>query len=302
MGLFKKQHAQVRQARITEDNDAYAFRRSRTMTGSLSNNVRAAAETHADLQSGRLKHHMLRKKRRFLFVYFLVTVGVIGLMTMLLNQSMLSVRLLALVGAPSAPTTSYAQSIDTYLSTHPNERFSFSLRSDALTSSLQQQFPEVLSVQVVAQPWLQAAKATITLRHPIASWTLGTTKYYIDDHGIAFLHNYLSEPTLIVEDKTGIDPATGGTVASERMVHYIGRLVALLSKAGYTVEKLELPAGTSREVDVRLVGKAYVLKISLDRDPAGQVADIVSAVNYFTVKAVSPTYADVRVSSKLYYK
>lgn len=303
MGLFSRRQKQpVRQAHIADDTDIYAFRRSRTMTGSLSDSVKAAAETRADLQSDRLKHHTLRKKRRFMALSLFVTVIVISLGIALINQFVLSVRVVPIAGVPDSTLAAYEESINSYFSAHPSERFGFALRPDSLTTEVQKKFPEIAAVQVEASPWLRAGAATVTLRQAIASWTIGTTKYYIDSHGTAFEHNYGVEPTLIVDDKTGIDPVGAGAVASERMIHYVGRLVALLKTAGYDVEKIELPVATSHEVDVQIPGKAYVIKTNLDRDPAGQVADIVNAIKYLDTNKLSPTYADVRVSSRLYYK
>lgn len=302
MGLFKKQHEQVRQPHISDDNGSYMFRRSRTMTGSSSDSVRVVAGTHADLQSDRLKHHTLRKQRRHLSVYLLLILACAGVMLFLVNNFMLSTSVAHTSGIPTANASAYQQAVDSYLSAHPNERFSFSLRNGALLSALQKQYPEVGAVSVEAQPWLQPAKVTINPRIPIASWTIGSTKYFIDTNGVAFQKNYGAEPTLVVKDNTGIDPSGTAAVASERMIRYIGRLVALLKQNGQIVEKIELPPSTSRQVDVKLNGKAYVIKTNLDRDPAGQVADILQAVNYLSRKAINPSYADVRVSSKLYYR
>lgn len=303
MGLFrKKKHEQVRQSHISDHNDDYAFRRSRTMTGSLSSSVKAAAETRADLQSDRIKHHNLKTKRRRISLYLLGTVLLLVAISTLINQFTLSTFMMRIKDVPENETSSYHKSVDEYLASHPNERFAFSLRRDALTGFVQEKFPEVRSVSLSVQSWLQPSDITISLRQPIASWTIGETKYYIDDRGVAFQKNYSGEPALVVEDRTGIDPSSTGAVASERMIRYIGRLVAILSQSGFVVEKIELPPATSREVDVKLAGRSYVVKTSLDRDPAGQVADVVNAIKYLDQKKISPSYADVRVSSRLYYK
>lgn len=288
----------MRHAHISDDTGAYAFRRSRTMTGSSSDTVRAAAELHADLQSDRLKHHVLRKKRRHISVYLAVVLACAGSLTLMLNTFISSV----VMTNRTADDVSYQQTINKYLAAYPSERFSFALREDALLAVIQDKHPEVRTVAITAQPWLQPAQATIGLRTPIASWTIGATKYYIDNNGVAFQKNTAAEPSLVVEDNTGIDPTSTGAVASERMLRYIGRLVALLQQKGLIVERLELPPSTSRQVDVRLEGKSYIIKTNLDRDPAGQVADIVEAVQFLTTKGITPAYADVRVSSKLYYK
>lgn len=292
----------MRRPHISDDNGTYTFRRSRTMTGSSSDEVRVVAERHADLQSDRLKHHTLRKKRRHLMLYLTLILMCVGGLLVIINNFMISASVISHSDTAAADTVHYQQTIDSYLSSHPNERFSFSLRHTALLEVLQKQYPEVRSITVAVQPWFKPARVTVGLRNPIASWTIGTTKYYIDNNGVAFQKNYGAEPTLAVEDNTGIDPGSAGAVASERMIRYIGRLVALLQQNGLSVEQLELPPSTSREVDVRLAGKAYVIKTDLDRDPAGQVADIVQAVNYLTRTGIAPTYADVRVSSKLYYR
>ena len=86
------------------------------------------------------------------------------------------------------------------------------------------------------------------------------------------------------------------------MIHYIGRLVALIQQQGYNVERLELPALTSREVDVFLEGKGYRFKTTVDRDPAGQAADIRAIVAYLDAQQLQPQYVDVRVSSQAYYR
>lgn len=302
MGLFKKQHEQVRQPHITDDNAGYTFRRSRTMTGTTSDNVQAAVQTHADLQSDRLKHHTLRKRRRHLLAYLFMTLALATGLLLLVNNFMLTAIVTASGGVAAQDTANYEQTVNDYLLSHPSERFSFALRGDALLGTLQQEYPEIRAVTVQVEPWLKPAHVSVSLRTPIASWTIGSTKYYIDTYGVAFQKNYGAEPTLVVEDNTGIDPSSTAAVASERMIKYIGRLVALLGQKGLSVERLELPPGTSREVDVYLSGKVYPVKTDIDRDPAGQVADVENAVNYLTSHGIAPLYADVRVSSKLYYR
>lgn len=302
MGLFKKtQHRAVRQPHITDVVSSVTFRRSRTMTGSLSDSVRAAAEHRGDLKSDRIKHHTLRLQRRHLFLYLLATLTCIAGLLFLINNFIRTV-VVASDTLPVADARTYESAINTYLLAHPNERFAFTLRNDSLTETLQKDYPEIASVSVAEEPWLRASIATVTLRQAIASWTIGQTKYYIDAEGVAYKKNIGFEPRLVVEDKTGIDPSSTGAVASQRMLHYIGRLVALLHQRGYTVQKLELPLLTSREVDVYLSGIPYTIKTDIDRDPAGEAADIASAIHFLSAKGITPSYADVRVSSRLYYK
>ena len=301
-GWFKKkQHEQVRQPHISDNNDAYSFRRSRTLTGSSSDTVRAAAEPRGDLRSERLKTHDLRKHRRKLGWLLLASLVIIGCLWTLLAQFIPSVSATT-SGVDDSVRASYAATVHQYLSDRPSERFFFSLEQSELKRIVQAQHPEIRDFSLESTGFLQPAHAVVVLRQPIASWTIAGEKYYIDDQGVAFKRHVGTEPTLVVEDRTGIDPADAGAVASARMLRYTGRLVALVQQAGYTVEKVELPPQTSRQIDLRIAGKGYVVKTNLDRDPAGQAADVVNAVKYLESKQLAPAYVDVRVSSKAYYK
>lgn len=303
MKLFRKKREQppVRQPHITDANESYTFRRSRTMTGSLSSTVLAASERFGDLKSNRQKHHELKKQRRWLFGGFLIVVIMGVSLYMLLAQFMTSVTVVV-TGAPHNLTTAYADTIQKYISARPSERFIFALNHDTLLTYVQHDYPEISGITVTHAGLFQPGRAEITLREPVASWTVQGKRFYIDNHGVQFTTHIGAEPTLIVEDKTGIDPNSTGAIASERMIHYIGRLVALLGEKGYQVEKLELPLLTSREVDVYLQGRAYRIKTSVDRDPAGQAMDVENIVAYLEKQSISPTYVDARVSSRAYYR
>lgn len=302
MGFFtKKQHEQVRQPHISDNNDAYVFRRSRTMTGSLSSSVRAASEEHSALRSDRLKHHDLRATRRRVTWLLVGCVVAVGLLYWLLAQFVGSVAVTS-ADLPETQQRTYQVAIEDYLRAHPGERFAMTLNESALTTSVQQRYPEVKQITLAPSGFLRTTPATITLRIPIATWTLQGKKYYIDEHGVAFTTPPLVEPTLIVEDNTGINPSDAGAVASERMLHYIGRLVALVQQAELVVTKVELPINTSRQVNLYLQGRGYAVKTHLDRDPAAQATDVVNAVKYFDQKGLVPAYVDARVSSKAYFK
>lgn len=302
MGIFKKkQHEQVRQPRITDDNEAYIFRRSRTMTGSLSNTVRAATEDRSVLRSERLKHHDLKITRRRIAWLLVGCIAAASLLYWLLMQFIGTVTVTGQAMSSTQQAT-YAQSIEAYLRSHPGERFAVTLQETALTEAVQADHPEVRQITLHAGGVARASVATVTLRTAIAAWTLQGQKYYIDEHGVAFTATPVKQPKLVVVDNTGIDPADAGAVASERMLRYIGRLVALVQKEGYVVSKVELPANTSRQVNIYLKGRGYPIKTHIDRDPAAQAADVVQAVSYFDSKKIRPKYVDVRVSSKAYYK
>lgn len=304
MPLWKKRRNSadiVRQPRISDENEAYLFRRSRTLTGSLSSSVRAASELSADLQSSRTKHHTLRQKRRKLSgVLVGSVVGIIGI-GFLLDQYISGVTTVTTV-IPTSERAGYEKTVLEYLDAHPTERFRFSLNTVRLLTVVQQAHPEVASVQIDDGGFFRKSAFTPVLRQPIAAWSLGGKTLFIDQQGVAFETLYTERPALVVEDKTGINPSDAGAVTSVRMLRYIGRVIALIHQGGQIVEKVQLPPNTSRQVDVYVRGRSYPFKTSSDRDPAGQAADVLSALRYIDTERITPKYVDVRVSSKAYYR
>lgn len=297
----KKQHEQVRQPHIVDHNDAYVFRRSRTITGSLSSAVRSANEKHGDLRSPRLKTHELRLNRRKIGSLLLICLSVIGLLAGLLSQFIASTKFNDPT-VPASEQSTYQKAVNDYLFARPGERFYFSLRTSSLTASLQQNYPEIQQASIESTGFLKSSQLNLVFRRPIASWNIRGKNYFIDASGVAFERNYYAQPALVVEDKTGINPQDLGAVASERQIRYIGRLVALVQGAGHRISKIELPPQTARQIDLVLEGRGYTIKTSLDRDPASQATDVINAVKYFDAKSITPQYIDVRIVSKAYYR
>lgn len=296
----KKADEPIRQARIVDMNEAYLFRRSRTITGSPSSAVHSATESGADLQSARLKHHDLRLRRRKLSVVLLSSLAGIVSISFLLSQYISHVVTVTEV-IPVSKRAQYETAVHSYLSAHPSERFLFSLNQSALLTAVQQQYPEIASLEISDGGFFRPSDFTPVVREPVVAWTLGQTTLFIDAEGVSFETLYTSPPALVVEDKTGIDPDDAGAVASARLLRYIGRLVTLVQADGLVVEKVQLPAGTSRRVDIYLQGRTYPFKTSSDRDPAGQASDVRQALQYIEGRGIVPQYIDVRVSSKAYY-
>ena len=68
------------------------------------------------------------------------------------------------------------------------------------------------------------------------------------------------------------------------------------------VESVDLPPNSTRQVDIKLKDRNYIIKTNVDRDPAGQAADIVNTLRYIDAKGIVPAYLDIRVSSKAFYR
>lgn len=316
MGLLRKKSAPVPRRRLetyqqgreqSPSVDApanpYAFRRNRTLVGSLSSNVTSVNEHGAELKSPRVHAHHLRRHRRraglALFALLAICVG----LGYLMYESIVNVAV-----TTSAPGTfnsaTYQSAIHEYLMAHPLERFRFSLNTSGLTTYLQAHgYPEVQSIDpTLPYGGIGRADVHVVFRNPAVVWHTGGTVLYVDAQGNAFTRNYYQEPDVEVVDQTGI-PANGGQVlASDLLLGFIGKVVGRMSENGLTVSQIILPPNTTHQVQVSVQGVSYPIKFSIDRPVGEQAEDAARAIRYLASKGISAQYLDVRVSGRAYYQ
>lgn len=301
----RKNKPPVRSPKGQVEEQSLAFRRSRTLTGSASSQVSSASESRSQLKSPRLKEHELKKHRKLLFGGFLGTLLLSGGCVWLLDQYVVSIDNLTNSQASSASyqPREYVTTIDKYLSARPLERFRFYLKPELLQQYISAQHPEVSSIQLSGSDGLVSTKGVIEFRQPIAVWQVGSTKYYVDQSGETFKKNHFADPAVSVRDESGIDVQTSQLVASSRLLRFLGQTVAGLNESGIgRVSQVTIPGGTLRQLDIKLDNHPYRIKTHMDREPVGQVADIVSTIKYLDSKSVAPEYVDNRVSGKAYYR
>ena len=304
--MRRDKQAPVRQPRGSEADQSYAFRRSRTITGSAATSVRAAGEDRGQLRSPRLHEHSLRKHRRKLSLYLLLTVLVAGALWYVIASYIGdTVTVGTYTTQPvsrSLDAAKYQDLTKRYLAERPFERFEFALNEETFSQFMSSHAPEISEASLATGDALGTGQLSLRLREPVVSWTIKGQQYFVDTDGLAFTTNYFAVPAVVVTDKSGIN-ADAGVVASTKLLRFIGRVVTLVNQSGVSpVVAVTLPAGSTREVDFKLKDNDYLIKAHLDRDPAGQATDIINAVRYVEAKGIAPKYLDVRVSSKAYYR
>ena len=302
--MFKKRRDKqqnVRNARISY-KDA-SFRRSTTLTGSVSSGVKAAGEERAALKSDRLIRQELKRKQRKIMTILAGVILVVVAIYYLISQFIFSIDAVTYqnnIFVTQPPSEKYAKSINEYLRENPGERFIFSLDRTNILAHMQSAYPEIASVEII-----DTKNVLVTLRKPIAVWsTPSGQKNFVDDDGEAFSHNVYPEPPVRVNDTTGAAAAvSGNVVASKSFLRFLGRVVALTNRSGLgTVKEATLPPNTTREIDIRLEGKGYLVKLHTDRDPAQEVEDLKRVDQYLAEKGIKSQYIDLRISGKAYYK
>jgi hypothetical protein len=313
MALFSKKQADIprrRQAsslnepsqRATEQSleERYAFRRNRTITGSASSRVVSTNESGAQLKSDRVKAHELARQRRKLgvvFVFVLLSAGLIGGLISQFTDGVV-------VHATDRSTQlddSYGRTIEAYLGSQPIERLRFLLNRDHLNEYLQAANPEVANVNVDGSAGFGKSAFTLTLRQPIAGWSIDGTQKYVDTSGTAFVRNYFSTPAVQIVDNSGVQVAAGQAVASNHFLSFVGRIVGQANAKGFHVTQVVIPQGTTRQVELHVKEVGYPIKLSVDRPAGEQVEDMTRSLTWLGSHEKNPKYLDVRVSGRAFY-
>ena len=306
MGIFSKKPPATPPRRRLSDSDVErsdraAFVRNRTLTGSSSSRISGVNDLGAQLQSPRTQaHHLVRHRRRLgvLFVGVILVAMIIGMLilqftaTVTVRASQLSMKL----------DDSYARDIQSYLDRQPIERLRFLLNIRQLLAYLQATAPEIEDLQLDGSAGYGTTGFVLTLRQPTVAWTIGNHHQYVDASGVAFARNYFAEPTVQVVDQSGIQVTDGQTIASNRFLGFMGRIVGIAAKSGYKVTQVTLPRNVTREVDVTLDGVGYPIRLSVDRPAGEQIEDMDRAVKWLAAHGQAPKYLDVRVSRRAYYQ
>ncbi|MCL2869809.1 hypothetical protein FWF48_03310 [Candidatus Saccharibacteria bacterium] len=294
--MFKQKKA-AKQA----SNNKANFRRNQTISG--------YKRIHDDNQpSLRQKTHAKNRLRRKIVITLALLAFVSAAGLFLLAQFISKIDLTTDNGSVATATlgkhaNNYEKLVADYFSKNPLDRLNFVLKPDSLLLYLQQQAPEIEQAEIRDLHGLPG-RATLYLgfRKPVAKWTIKNQDYYVDGAGKTFLNNYYGLPALTVVDENNLNIKQGVTIASNRLLQTIGQSVDGLSKVGLRVTKVTIPRGMTRQFNLSIDGLPYYVKLSTDRTAAGQTKDIKSVVDYLRLSNISPSYVDVRVAGKAYYK
>ena len=299
----------VRRRAVVDDNSPSTaaksrmlFRRNRTLTGSLISSVPSPNEQSASLQSPRVQAHKRRSIRLALISALVLIAGLGWLLTQIIVEPKVQIVGTSNDSEVQTAARDYAAAIQDYLSANPLERLAVNINANNLSRAVQSRYPEVSSVSPPAKGALWSADFSVNLRSPVVYWQSGDMKAYVDSTGVVFERNILGTSVIAVEDQTGIRASVGNSVISGRFLQFIGKVVGHFKENNLTVNKMILPASTTRQVLVSLDGVGYSIKMTVDRPAAGQVEDAVRATRYLTNRGITAEYIDVRVSRRAFYK
>ena len=279
-----------------------AFRRNSTLTGSKSSRVVSAGPSAGtQLKSTRVQAHELAQQRRNIGVILLGVALSAIILCVLLSQFTASVVIRSSDNV-ELDEPLYAQKIDDYLRTQPAERLRFMLNHDRLNAYLRSVSPEVSSVQAKGGAGFGSSTFALTMRRPVASWSMNGSDQYVDTTGVAFTRSYFSTPSVQIIDESGIQVAAGQAVASDQFLGFVGKIVGAMGKQGYAVTQVIIPLDTTRQIELRLDRVGYPIKVSVSRSAGEQAEDIARTIRHFKPGTQQPKLLDVRVSGRAFYR
>lgn len=284
--------------------ERYAFRRNRTLTGSLSSRVSSANEHRSELKSSRVQSHDLHKHRRHLRWLLLLVLLIAMLLAWVIYQSV-AIPKVVIIGSPQeAKTAIYSEKIQNYLDGHLFERSRATLDTVKLTQYLQQHdCPEVVSISPAMKfVGIGVSEFSLTMRRPVVGWKTQASQLYVDEDGVSFLRNYYAAPTVEVVDESGVPTVNNRALVSNRFLTFVGKAIGRFKAQGLTVTKVALPTGVSHQIHITVAEVPYPVKLSVDRSAGGQVEDAARAIRHLQAQGTSPAYLDVRVSGRAYYR
>lgn len=300
----EKRQDEQRHPNLMAGQDGYTFRRSRTLTGSASSGVNAVAQQdRSHLTSPRLKLHQLQRHQRGVVVALLISILAVVNLGWMVGQYINTPEEFTYTQRMNdqPDTLRYKKAIEEYFDIRPTERFLFKLDQQRLSAFVSERHPEVEKVAVASStPGLFDVE--VYFREPVLAWQSGDSHLYVDKHGVAFHENYFLEPHVAVDDQSGIKLDNSNLVASGRFIEFLGQVVSSVSATGLKVDKVIIPMGTTRQVDIKLESYPYPIKTHIDREPMSQAQDIANAVKHLDGKRVTPEYIDVRVAGKAFYR
>ena len=109
-------------------------------------------------------------------------------------------------------------------------------------------------------------------------------------------------PPAPLEPKSTIIDENAGDNISRRVKDFVAYLEEDVSDYGLKIDHVVLPLQKAREVDIFIEGRGEFYKMSLDRGSAVQAEDMHRMINYLDQRELHPTYVDLRVEGKAYYK
>ncbi len=239
---------------------------------------------------------------RLLIVSLSVAIITTVIITLTIHSPKVHLRGDDIIAAGDTDMSGYDQIIKDYFRNYPFDRLKPALKIASLNSYLHSKAPEIKSVASIENNFIKSTTIVVDVRRPIAMWESSGRKYYVDEDGVPFLKNYFPDPEISVVDKSGIPTSAVSQVANNNFISFIGQVVALSSERGVKISQIVIPPLTTRQIEVYFESKAFPVRMSTSDSSPQQVDDAIKMINHLDSRGITPSYIDVRVARRSYYK
>lgn len=188
-----------------------------------------------------------------------------------------------------------------YFDTNPTERLKLALNIDSINSFLSSSAPEIERIKSITTGFGRS-EIKLIARRPVVMWESSSKKYYVDALGKPFIVNYFSDPDIIVDDRSGVSLSSVDRVANDSFISFIGQSVSVANQSGLTVKKVIIPPLTTRQLEIYVNDLQFPIKMTTSASVVRQINDASRTIKFLQERGISPSYIDVRVERKAYYK
>ena len=201
----------------------------------------------------------------------------------------------------------YEQAVRKHLKSSIFNSNKITVNISGITRDMQAEFPELADITITL-PFV--GRRPVVYVEPSPPTVLLSSKnglFVLDNRGRAIisatqLKNLSSFNLPTVSDQSGLSVSLGKGVLPANDVAFITTVIEQLKAKNITVESITLPTQAD-QLDVRIAGKPYVIKMNLQNDARQQIGRFIVAKAKLEAESQEPKeYFDVRVEERVYYK
>ncbi|HSX53289.1 MAG TPA: hypothetical protein VLF90_02890 [Patescibacteria group bacterium] len=214
----------------------------------------------------------------------------------------------------ASPDTVFLRSPETYqkatqslLSHSFLNKNKITIDSSGIAHQLEQQFPELQQVSITLPLIGHRPLVYIQPIPPALTLISKNGLYVVDERGRAVIAadkvNKLASLQLpVVTDQSGLEVGVGKPVLSGSDVEFIMTVTGQLKAQKLALQSLILPPQAA-ELDLRLSGQPYLVKLNLKADAKQQMGTFLAVKKQLETNKQAPAqYIDVRVDGRAYYQ
>ncbi len=201
-------------------------------------------------------------------------------------------------------STTYQQAASKLFASSWLNKNKITVNTAKVTAKLKEQFPELDQV-IITLPLINHRPIVYLLAsRPSIVLSTNSGKYILNEKGIAVKNwDSLTDQSFkltTVDDESQLSTNLGQQVLPEQQVGFIFNTLAWLNQKGQTIQKATLP-NSYNELDIQIKDRPKI-KMNILEDAKEQVGAALAALSYVSKKNLHPSYIDVRVVGRVYYK